>query len=448
MKTNLLLLISIGIYANTYIAAQQIYFEGNNLPVYIEKPNSSTGLNNIYVLYSSDGVSMNYSQQNVGTNVTWYSYDERGGGYAEPITGVERVDSRVTTMPQVVPNRGYIIEEGTDRTYIWVTDYSDYELNLQNIQADTQRDCGTARLDITGSGDDIVYYTINGIPERLDRALTITYRTLEWSDENSMWEEVAVEENKENFMNSIAVPAPYCDTEFTLSGDKFLRFWNMEIEVTSDTYVTSAIAVETTAVQEQRDATNEIGKNEDSGSTLGGSAPVSITFSAFCTDAMVHKEWQMSTDANFNDIQLRFTEEELVQNLTEAGTFYYRFYGTDNSGECETFGEVYTVSIGESSLECPNVFSPQSSEGINDEWKVAYKSIIQFQCWIFNRWGIQICKLDDPSQGWDGKYKGKYVKSGTYYYVIEAVGSDGVEYNLKGDINIINYNQSENSSIN
>ncbi len=448
MKTNLLLLICIGISANTYIAAQQIYFEGNNLPVYIEKPSSSTGLNNIYVLYSSDGVSMNYSQQNVGTNVTWYSYDERGGGYAEPITGIERVDSRVTAMPQVMPNRGYIIEEGTDRTYVWVTDYSDYELDLQNIQVDTQRDCGTARLNITGSGDDIIYYTINGVPERLDRALTIAYRTLEWSDENLMWEEVVVEENEESFRNSIAVPAPYCDTEFTLSGDKFLRFWDMGMEVTSDTYVTSAVAVETTTVQEQRDATNEIGENEDSGSTLGGSAPVSITFSAFCTDAMVHKEWQMSTDANFNDIQLRFTEEELVQNLTEAGTFYYRFYGTDNSGECEAFGEVYTVSIGESSLECPNVFSPQSSEGVNDEWKVSYKSIIQFQCWIFNRWGIQICKLDDPSQGWDGKYKGKYVKSGTYYYVIEAVGSDGVEYNLKGDINIINYDQSENPTVN
>ena len=50
-----------------------------------------------------------------------------------------------------------------------------------------------------------------------------------------------------------------------------------------------------------------------------------------------------------------------------------------------------------------------------------------------------MCELSDPSQGWDGKYKGKYVKSGTYYYVIQARGADGQKYNLKGDINIINY---------
>ena len=49
-----------------------------------------------------------------------------------------------------------------------------------------------------------------------------------------------------------------------------------------------------------------------------------------------------------------------------------------------------------------------------------------------------MCELSDPSQGWDGKYKGKYVKSGTYYYVIQARGADGQKYNLKGDINIIN----------
>ena len=90
-------------------------------------------------------------------------------------------------------------------------------------------------------------------------------------------------------------------------------------------------------------------------------------------------------------------------------------------------------------MECPNAFSPQASVGINDEWKVSYRSIVEFNCWIFNRWGAEVCHLTDPSQGWDGKYKGKYVKPGTYFYVIEARGSDGVEYNLKGDINILNY---------
>jgi hypothetical protein len=46
--------------------------------------------------------------------------------------------------------------------------------------------------------------------------------------------------------------------------------------------------------------------------------------------------------------------------------------------------------------------------------------------------------LTSPDQGWDGKYKGKFVPSGTYFYVIKAVGADKKKYNLSGDINIIN----------
>jgi hypothetical protein len=54
--------------------------------------------------------------------------------------------------------------------------------------------------------------------------------------------------------------------------------------------------------------------------------------------------------------------------------------------------------------------------------------------------------LTDPSQGWDGRYGGKIVNSGVYYYVIKARGSDGKKYNLSGDINIINYKQSSTST--
>ena len=45
--------------------------------------------------------------------------------------------------------------------------------------------------------------------------------------------------------------------------------------------------------------------------------------------------------------------------------------------------------------------------------------------------------LTHPSQGWDGKYKGKFVPNGVYFYVIRARGADGKKYNLSGDINII-----------
>ena len=75
--------------------------------------------------------------------------------------------------------------------------------------------------------------------------------------------------------------------------------------------------------------------------------------------------------------------------------------------------------------------------GNKPEWKVAYKSIVSFKCWIFNKWGVQMFYFDSPDQGWDGKYRGKYVDPGVYYYVIEAKGANNKKMKLKGHINIL-----------
>ena len=74
------------------------------------------------------------------------------------------------------------------------------------------------------------------------------------------------------------------------------------------------------------------------------------------------------------------------------------------------------------------------------------ESLIDFDCHIFNKWGTELFSTTDPSIGWDGKYRGKYVPAGTYYYVIRAEGSDGKKYKLSGDINIIGYHGGSSSS--
>ena len=45
--------------------------------------------------------------------------------------------------------------------------------------------------------------------------------------------------------------------------------------------------------------------------------------------------------------------------------------------------------------------------------------------------------LSEIDGGWDGSYKGKQVKDGVYFVVIEAEGSDGIKYKHKGDITIL-----------
>lgn len=427
------------------VIAQKVEFSGNAHSVYEVVPEKSTGLDNIYVLYGTAGVSVSYEAVNSAEMVKWYKYGTQGGGYAEEITGITK-SGKLTILPQVLPNCGYIIEDGVERTYFWVVDYADYYLTMTSIEPMAEQDCGTIGLGVDGSGGDIMYTTINGVNKKLSRDITLTFNTLECDNDNKQWNEKKVEKIYEGFKSTIYETAPLCNTEFTLIGDRFLKYWNEVISLTSTTYNTHAIDVNTVAEQAERDAPNE--KKEEGQSALGGSAPVDISFIAYPTDAVAQREWQLSTDPEFGTVERSYTEDVYQETFNEAGTFYVRYIAKNADGTCEAESETYMVSIGESSLICPNAFSPQGSPGVNDEWRVQYKSIVSFKCWIFNKWGVQICELKDPSQGWDGKYKGKYVSPGVYYYVIQAKGADDKEYKLKGDINIINYKDVESTGNN
>ncbi len=424
-------------------ARAQVSFGGNQQPVCEETPARSTGLDKIYVLNGVDGVSMSYTATS-NQPVTWLAYGEQGGGYAQEIGGIV-ADGQVTTLPQVVAGQGYIIEEGTTRTYVWVTDYSKSALALDGVDAEAWSDCGTVTLNLSGTGDDMPYYSITGVRHTLDREITIDYYTLQWDSDNTQWVQTTVTSQQESFKNTVVLAAPLCNTSFLVTGDKYLAYWGQEQSVESGNWVTGAVDAQTIVRQELRENDNEKGASTDE-SDLGGSAPVTITFTAYPTDAVVNREWQMATDGEFEDIELRLAGDETVQTITEAGSTYWRYVASNERGECEYVSDTYTVNVGESELVCPNVFSPGSTEGVNDVWKVSYKSIVEFDCHIFNTWGIEVAHLTQPSDGWDGTYKGHLVDPGVYYYVLTATGSDGVKYKKSGDINILRYKRNTGSS--
>ena len=72
------------------------------------------------------------------------------------------------------------------------------------------------------------------------------------------------------------------------------------------------------------------------------------------------------------------------------------------------------------------------------------KSIVSLNGYIFNRWGQKLFTftLDNAmvigdDGGWDGRYRGEYVKDGAYLLNITAKGSEGREYNIKKAINVL-----------
>ena len=99
----------------------------------------------------------------------------------------------------------------------------------------------------------------------------------------------------------------------------------------------------------------------------------------------------------------------------------------------------------------PNAFSP-NNDGINDKYqaKSTSKSIVEFHAYIFNRYGQKLYDWTDWNNrdgGWDGTYNGHPVKDGVYYVDVKARGADGIEYEIRRDVNLMrNFNVIENSN--
>jgi gliding motility-associated-like protein len=412
------------------------FSEGNTAyaPIAVDVA-SSTGLDKVYVLWQSSGMKATFTSGNASA-VKWYRFSALGGGYAEEITAVTQGNE--SSVYLTADDMGYIVESDGRQQCYWIVNYANHKCSLSGLDIAPEQDCERTALLFTGEADKILYYSVTGAPQVLSRDLTLNYNTLVYNEEQYTYELAPGDETLESAEGTIRCDAPLCDTSFVLSGDRFLRQWGIEQEAISPTYTTTAVEAHTYATQTTRSVDNEQNVTAD----LGGSGPVEITFLAVTTDAAVYKEWQFSTDANFEDIDLRIQENEVVHTFNDEGTTYVRFVVGDSSGNCDKYSDTYTVFVGESDLKCPNAFSPGASEGVNDEWKVSYKSLIEFDCHIFNRWGLEMAHLTDPSQGWDGRYKGKLVPAGVYYYVIKARGTDGKVYKKSGDINIIKYKSS------
>jgi gliding motility-associated-like protein len=91
-----------------------------------------------------------------------------------------------------------------------------------------------------------------------------------------------------------------------------------------------------------------------------------------------------------------------------------------------------------------NVFTPNGSIGVNDEFIFDNHGMDILSVMIFNRWGQKIYETDvvssaqDNETKWDGKdLKGNEALAGTYFYVLTAQGKDGYRYEEKGSLILI-----------
>lgn len=91
-----------------------------------------------------------------------------------------------------------------------------------------------------------------------------------------------------------------------------------------------------------------------------------------------------------------------------------------------------------SKLEVPNVFTP-NGDGSNDTFFLKTANLTEIDVVILDRWGNKVYELvsETGNISWDGKnLTGNDSPSGTYFYIIKAVGKDGKSYEQKGNISL------------
>lgn len=87
-------------------------------------------------------------------------------------------------------------------------------------------------------------------------------------------------------------------------------------------------------------------------------------------------------------------------------------------------------------VQVPQIFSPGREK--NNTLSVNYTNVENFEITVYNRWGIEVFKSNDPDFVWDGKdLSGEYLLTGTYVYIIKANGSGKRNYLNKGTITVL-----------
>ncbi len=411
------------------VYAQYVVTGGNGTPIRAEQSSGDSAERiEVYLVYGMENVTISYTSSN--SSHQWYRYKTKRLE-AESVSSVQ--NGTTSTVYDVEEGYGYFVEEGAVSRYVWIVDYSKYLPNISDLRVSDNSDpCGGLMLTGSDTLSPIYYYWPNtGTRRELPRQFDVTYNTLEYNADEKAYvskQETAVIEGD---LFGVSIPAPWCDTEICVSGDYFARHFGKEITSCIDQYQASAVDVHIDTLLIEQEAPNM------NTSKSGLCAPATIQFAAIAnTPTAALFNWTIYPEGEEENVLARFTGEEMDYTFNQAGNFTVKLEVSDQTTTCTVEDEVQ-INVSESYLMIPNAFSPGTTPGVNDEFRVAYKSLVKFEAWIFNRWGVQIYHWNNPAQGWDGKKGGKYVQPGVYFYVIEAEGSDGIIYKEKGDINIL-----------
>ena len=327
-------------------------------------------------------------------------------------------------IDEIYPDEGgyYTLKDGVSSSSVYVFLYSEPE----ELALTLAPDCDATTLTLDGQAKPFTYRRTDGSTATYARACSISYNALAWNTEE--WEDSAAVMTAQMNAGNYILPPLYGATPVRLCYDADIRIALgldsacVETELTAEDVraVKRELTSLATARGEEGEKSNERNRpiSQDLIASSEYSGPLEVAFYSNPTPGAMYYKWSIYKATEHivtrSDKDIRYT-------FSEPGS--YRVVCSVNNNFCTSDSTEMTVAIAESYLAVPNVFTP-NGDGKNDEFRVAYRSLREFHCWVYNRWGKLVYEWTDPAKGWDGTIGGRPAAEGAYFYVIRALGTD------------------------
>ena len=316
---------------------------------------------------------------------------------------------------------GYMVKVGAERDVFWVFDYEQLRPTISLIEAEL--DCERTMLHLEGELPKISYTRLSGKQMTYPRNCHVEYMSAAWSEDTEMWvDSVAIEElTLEQEMTVAASPVA---TDYAISDMLAEQLGVAADTLRSPVYQPVALKAHpvtiTTTRGKQGEMSNEVNRPYSPDDVLNMSAPLEVLFKVNGLNAEYY-QWKLYKGSS---LMLTRSDAEHRYTFTDKGN--YRAVVAISNSHCQLDSVEFTISVSESMVVVPNVFTP-NGDGTNDEFRVVYRSLKEFHCWVYNRWGHLVYEWSDPAKGWDGTIGGRPAAEGAYFYVIRALGTDADE---------------------
>jgi gliding motility-associated-like protein len=193
--------------------------------------------------------------------------------------------------------------------------------------------------------------------------------------------------------------------------------------------VTAVNAVNGCTAEAVYDVTHETITAAFNASPNTGLMPLAVTFSNTSSPNAIDFWW------NLGNSSTTYTTVNAATVYQMQGTYTVQLIA--RNGVCYDTATTTIIVDMVSFITIPNVFTP-NGDGMNDIFSLNPINIGDISMTIFDRWGLKM--YDTSTTGsltWDGKTKGGVpVADGTYFYIIQAKGLDGKDFNFQGSVNV------------